>query len=339
MSLKLPNLDDRTYEDLVAEALRMIPTYAPEWTNHNPSDPGITLIELFAYLTEMLLYRLNRITDANKAKFLKLLVGTNAWKDLQTQWRDEWRKLDATVPVSPEGDILRPPNPSTLNYAVQQAVLALRQSDRAVTCADFETLALTADTQVQRARCIPRRNLEASSSEDSQGHVSVVLLPYTPELAQIVSDYLKPRRLLTTQVHVVAPRYLPIAIQVTLVLKPDAREEDVRTNAITALQQFFDPYKGGPNGKGWPFGRDVYVSEVYELLDRISGVDYVQRTETRDEIKVSPVYAQRRRVVVQEQQEFLTAITLELDELIDARINPSDLQLISPSRAQSIQTI
>jgi hypothetical protein len=51
------------------------PNYAPEWTNYNPSDPGITLIEMFAYLTEMLLYRQNRITDDNLRTFLRLLNG------------------------------------------------------------------------------------------------------------------------------------------------------------------------------------------------------------------------------------------------------------------------
>jgi hypothetical protein len=80
MPLQLPNLDDRRYADLVEEARSLIPTHAPEWTNHNPSDPGITLIELFAYLTEMLIYRLNRVTDENKKKFLKLLKGSE-WKE------------------------------------------------------------------------------------------------------------------------------------------------------------------------------------------------------------------------------------------------------------------
>ncbi len=77
MPLQLPNLDDRRYADLVDEARRLIPTYAPEWTNHNPSDPGITLVELFAFLSEMLLYRLNRVTAANVLSFLKLLNGTD----------------------------------------------------------------------------------------------------------------------------------------------------------------------------------------------------------------------------------------------------------------------
>ena len=57
MPLNLPNLDDRDYNSLVQEALALIPAHAPEWTDHNPSDPGITLVELFAYLTEMLIYR------------------------------------------------------------------------------------------------------------------------------------------------------------------------------------------------------------------------------------------------------------------------------------------
>src|ERR1044071_2439456 len=76
MPITLPNLDDRRYADLVEEARSLIPTYAPEWTDHNESDPGITLIELFAYLSEMLIYRLNRVTDANRYAFLKLLDPT-----------------------------------------------------------------------------------------------------------------------------------------------------------------------------------------------------------------------------------------------------------------------
>ena len=73
MPINLPNLDDRTYADLMEEALALLPAHAPEWTNHNPSDPGITLLEMFAYLTEMLIYRLNRVTNANKLAFVKLL--------------------------------------------------------------------------------------------------------------------------------------------------------------------------------------------------------------------------------------------------------------------------
>lgn len=68
-----PNLDDRTFEDIVEEALRLIPQYCPEWTNFNPSDPGVTLVELFAWMTEMVIYRLNRVPDKNFLAFLDLM--------------------------------------------------------------------------------------------------------------------------------------------------------------------------------------------------------------------------------------------------------------------------
>ncbi|MCU0490532.1 MAG: hypothetical protein MUD01_02895 [Chloroflexaceae bacterium] len=73
MPLQIPQLDDRNFEQLVAEARARIPVHTPEWTNFNESDPGITLVQLFAFLTENLLYRSNRIPEANRTKFLTLL--------------------------------------------------------------------------------------------------------------------------------------------------------------------------------------------------------------------------------------------------------------------------
>jgi hypothetical protein len=73
MPLPAPILDDRSYQQLRDELIRRIPVYSPEWTDHNPSDPGITLIELFAFLGENLLYRFNQIPDATKLAFLRLL--------------------------------------------------------------------------------------------------------------------------------------------------------------------------------------------------------------------------------------------------------------------------
>jgi len=68
-----PNLDDRTWVDLVDEARALIPTYAPQWTDHNPSDLGIALVELFAYLVEGLTYRLNRVPEKSYIAFLDLI--------------------------------------------------------------------------------------------------------------------------------------------------------------------------------------------------------------------------------------------------------------------------
>jgi predicted phage baseplate assembly protein len=71
--LVAPNLDDRTFDDLVKEARTRIARYSPAWTDFNDSDPGITLVQLFAWLTEMLMYRLNKVPDLNYVKFLQLL--------------------------------------------------------------------------------------------------------------------------------------------------------------------------------------------------------------------------------------------------------------------------
>ena len=73
MTIPSPDLDDRSFQDIVDEAKRLIPKYCPAWTNHNLSDPGIALIELFAWMTEMTLYRLNQVPDRLYAKFLDLI--------------------------------------------------------------------------------------------------------------------------------------------------------------------------------------------------------------------------------------------------------------------------
>ncbi|MCJ0874250.1 putative baseplate assembly protein [Streptomyces sp. AP-93] len=73
MPLIGPILDDRTFEQLRDELVKRIPVYAPEWTDHNTSDPGIALLELFAHLGESLLFRFNQIPDATKVAFLRLL--------------------------------------------------------------------------------------------------------------------------------------------------------------------------------------------------------------------------------------------------------------------------
>ncbi len=74
MPILVPVLDDRNYEQILEEALRRIPVYTPEWTNYGiESDPGVTIVQLFAFLTESLLYRANRVPELNRLKFLQLL--------------------------------------------------------------------------------------------------------------------------------------------------------------------------------------------------------------------------------------------------------------------------
>ena len=69
----VPKIDNRRYQDIVAEARTRIPRYTPEWTDLNDNDPGITLVELFAWMSDLLLYRLGKVPELNYLKFLELI--------------------------------------------------------------------------------------------------------------------------------------------------------------------------------------------------------------------------------------------------------------------------
>lgn len=73
MAIPALNLDDRTFGDMMEEVQALIPRYAPTWTNFNLSDPGITVMELFAWVTEAMLFRINRVPDASRRRFLELI--------------------------------------------------------------------------------------------------------------------------------------------------------------------------------------------------------------------------------------------------------------------------
>ncbi len=73
MALKSPNLDDRDFNQLVEEARRWIARACPQWTDLSPGDPGIVILELFAYLTETMIYRLNRLPEKAYVEFLRLM--------------------------------------------------------------------------------------------------------------------------------------------------------------------------------------------------------------------------------------------------------------------------
>lgn len=277
--LPLPNLDDLTYADLVDAARSQIPLECPEWTDHNPSDTGIILLELFAWLTEMTLYRVNQIPDKNQEMMLNLL-----------------RSSPPQSEVGLTG--------ASLQAALTDTLLDLRQRYRAVTPADYEQLTLQdwnqsemaqALGQVDRVRCLPQVNLTAATSDrDRQlapGHISLVILPKsgtwqpTDALKQHLWFFLDSRRLLTTQLHVVAPDYVSLTIRAALrlhegvpktVQSPGKKDSSLRQRIASKLNTYFDPWVGGKLGEGWPFGRPVYLSDVYKLLDDIPEVDYVE---------------------------------------------------------------
>ncbi|HEX5268694.1 MAG TPA: putative baseplate assembly protein, partial [Acidimicrobiales bacterium] len=119
MALPAPNLDDRRFQNLVDDAKRLVQKRCPEWTDHNVSDPGVTLIEAFAYMVDQLLYRVNRVPDKNYVRFLdligvKLFPPTPARTDV-TFW------LSTPQPVSIDvraGSVVATPRGDQANPAV-----------------------------------------------------------------------------------------------------------------------------------------------------------------------------------------------------------------------------
>ncbi|MGE5139989.1 MAG: hypothetical protein ACM3JD_11025 [Rudaea sp.] len=389
MTLQIPSLDDRTFDDLAAEARSLIRAYTPSWTDHNSSDPGITLLELFAYLTEMLIYRLNRVTGANKIAFLNLL---------RTEWPDA--NALAWQPTKP------------LDDEIGEAVQKLRSRDRAITVADFEAIAKGVPG-VARAKCLPNMRIDNVGDQprpvNAEAHITVVIAPNDADLQKIVQEF-EGRCLLTTRLHVVPSNAVQVGVKVTVCLKPDAIadhyldsaeidasivdelnntnfgafwnaltdavkkkieiansdnpslvvmkrneewlisaktrdqtytirvERDVlisprkkrlgiyrdiaRVNIIGALTRFLDPIKGGTDGRGWPFGRAVHISEIYQLLDNLDFVDWVPmlNLEQTNPHQMNP-----------------SQIDLEPNDLVEAQIDPGKITIVQPYTLDTTQ--
>ncbi|MGP7960594.1 putative baseplate assembly protein [Sanguibacter sp. A247] len=101
-----PNLDDRSFQDIVDETKRLIPRHTPEWTNHNVSDPGVALVELFAWMSEMVLFRVNQVPERMYTHFLNLVgvepFGPSAATTDLTFWFSAPARADVVVPAGVE---------------------------------------------------------------------------------------------------------------------------------------------------------------------------------------------------------------------------------------------
>lgn len=444
MALPIINLDDKTYQELVNEALARIPVYAPEWTDHNAHDPGITFIELFAWLIEMQLYRLNRLSRSTRKKLLRLInirclpaqpagvtltfellgnTSTTVKKGTQVaavdpithediilktdeeiivlkdhpvtvhavQYRTvsqtftssglpnyncalshspvientvvvrvredytwhTWQKVDDFDASKPGdrhyiidhekglvtfGDGLHgmvPPKggednknidaayratvgkkgnvpsgtinkildsnlinrvkvnneqaagggtePETLEQAIYRAQRELKKIVRAVTSEDYEHLVRnTPGIRVARVKAIP--GYHRSQPRVVPGIVTVVVIPEHAEkkplpdkdFIKAVYRHLDIHRMLTTEVFVMPPEYIEVSIVTSIEIKKESDPEKVRKNVKESLGKFLHPLTGWTDGSGWPFGRPVYISEIYEVIESVEGVDFVR---------------------------------------------------------------
>ncbi|NUQ72149.1 MAG: baseplate J/gp47 family protein [Polyangiaceae bacterium] len=269
MPIPLPDLDDKTFDELVEEARASIPQLYPGWTDHNPSDPGITLLELFAWLTEIVVYRVGRIPDSSHAAFLKLLAGKT----------------------------VAPGTGESMADVTRTTLAGVRERYRAVTIDDYEylvanewpkTTAAASTPAITRVKCIPEQNLVgADKLAAAPGFVSLLLvaeegdgdLPWVQPSNSLKSElaaFFEPRRLITTRLSITGPDYVSLAISATIYLKDYAVANIVKETVAEALANYYHPATGGDDGQGWPFGGDIILAKIYAILEDIRGVDYTE---------------------------------------------------------------
>jgi predicted phage baseplate assembly protein len=177
----------------------------------------------------------------------------------------------------------------SLDAAKFRTPLALRSQDRAVTARDYEFLAMEASRRVARARCIQARG-GLGSSTVPPGTVELLIVPTVPHdqertlqslqpdpaLLDEIKHYLDERRMLGTHLAVDGPAYVGVSVEATIVVQRTANPERVRAEVAGKIREYLDPLLGGPEGTGWPFGRDLYLSEMQSVVQSISGVEYAQ---------------------------------------------------------------
>jgi hypothetical protein len=199
-------------------------------------------------------------------------IGAAAARAAAALWSHE-----RLVRLCPSGDC------ATLDQLDRSAVLDLPAPERATTLLDFERIALEVPgTRVRRARAWAELDPSYACLEAS-GTVTVVIVPELPlgrpspsaGLRRAMHRWLDRRRVLCTRLVVVGAEYLTISVSARVRTESGADAERVRADVDAALAAFLDPLHGGPAGRGWPFGRDVYRSEILSVVDRVRGVDHV----------------------------------------------------------------
>ncbi|HHE71477.1 MAG TPA: putative baseplate assembly protein [Chloroflexi bacterium] len=181
----------------------------------------------------------------------------------------------------------------SLEAAAMRVPAMLRSRDRAVTEEDFEFLAMQAlPAAIGRVKCLQPR--PASAGRVAPGQVYLLVIPrverpegylepdqleLNPTDIAALTAHLDERRLLTTRLDIRPPAYYWVSCHVQLRAAPGADQTQIEEETLQRLYRFLNPLTGGPEGKGWPFGRDLYVSDVYQCLQGLPNVLFIRNVQ------------------------------------------------------------
>jgi hypothetical protein len=216
-------------------------------------------------------------SDHNRALLYNPGATPDGWSAVSKQLKDVKNTQPAADGTAAE----------TVAHAAGRAITLVETTQRAVTLADYERLAMeTPGTRI--ARVTARANLHPDfPCFQAPGMITVIVLPYLPVgnptpgpmLKQAVAKHLRRRRVIGTRVEVAGPTYVEVAVKATVQAGAKGNKSAVEKNIVDALNRFLDPLIGGPDGTGWPFGRDVYRAEIMQVIDRVAGVDHIVSLE------------------------------------------------------------
>lgn len=290
MPIQLPNLDNKTYDDLMKEITASIPKYSKEWTNFNPSDPGITILELLAWISETLIYRTNRIPEESYINYLMLVSGS---------YRDEKGKLQHVIYDESDnahttlnkylGMIENGEGNKDIQQMKAETQKYLNSRYRAVTEEDFEKLVLEAPSEIKRTKISTTKNV-----------VEIVLIPEFQNrnkagLVDAVKNFLKSRLLIGTVIDVKMAEYTEVNLKIILVCESYAKskifgssitftsfneikdnDDTVEASVAKKIFTYLDSIKGGSDRKGWFYGRKLMIYELFYLIEKVEGVKYIK---------------------------------------------------------------
>lgn len=185
----------------------------------------------------------------------------------------------------------------TIDEARSRSRAVFRTETPILTIVDYEELVKsTPGLRVARVKVLPNFNPEFGCMK-MPGDVTIIVEPQPapkksfPDASpveasagflQTIRNYLEPRRVVTTNLHVVGPRYREIRVGGLVFLKKRVSQSEIKPAVERALSEFFDAVSGGPEKLGWEFGRSVFGSEVSQQIARVAGVDYVTRIKIND---------------------------------------------------------
>jgi hypothetical protein len=284
MQIQFPDLATRTYKDILEEMISTIPKYSEEWTNYNPSDPGIMILETLAWIFDATFYRINMIPEESYINFMTLIAGARGDevdKQLEILKKDpnsdryHIEILEYLKEI--EGSKKRGQKNKNIMEMKAVALRFINSKYRAITEEDFRSLAIEA-TEKNHENDPKVKRVEINKGPEGRIDITIISdqLDKYDELKKIVKDYLEPRKLLCTKINVTEPDYSPVNIYIEVVCLLNTRQDMTADRIRKNILEFLDPLKGGDDKKGWGYGRPLTVFELYHIVEETEGVDHAR---------------------------------------------------------------